>query len=941
MQKDALVLGGGIAGLQATLQLADSGYPVSLVTDEATLGGKLAAADLPPSQAGCLWEKALNISALYLGGNLHASPAIISLLMLRATNHPRIRIFTHARLTGLQGKEGDFLASIGDAATGRQVAEIAAGSVILAAGFAMVDAAEHGEYGYSRYRNVITSLELERLLALSRRGDSIRRPSDGGPVKNVAFIQCVGSRTAAGREYCSSLCCTFTAKEAILLSELDPAVRTSVFYIDTRAGGKNFDQFLQRAKDLGVRYVRSMISAVKEDPVTENLLLRYFAAGKNQQQEFDMVVLAVGMQPPPALAETAALLGIALNDYGFVAVNQFQPVLTSRTGIFVAGGGQGLLEVGETLTLASSAATMASYLLAPPEKPAGVQAWADVGERECPRTGVYLCSGGLSAANIDPTSLAESLMKIPGVVVAAAAPLLCMAPGISQMRQSIAANRIDRAVIAPCLLRANQFLFQEALATAGVNPLLVETAGLPPTGGDALPPAAAVKEAIAVAVANLKTCQPLRWHPEPVIPRALVVGGGISGMAAALAVADGGFPVTIIERRKALGGFLADYPEDGGLRRIFQEIRDRVHRHKNIEILTDCRVVAYSGRQGHFTSLLACGETPAEAARRLEHGVTILATGTTEYSPEEYLCGTDSRVMIGTQAWRIMQQGGLPARKAATYAFIQCVGSRSKERPYCSRNCCLRTVDSALAVKSSDPDAQIYVFYRDIRTPGFSEKRYRQARHAGVIFVNFPDDSPPTLARTADGELVISALDAAAGEMIDVRPDAVILAAGEMANPDAVQTARLFKLQANPEGFLLEPHSNIGTIAFPNGGIFAVGSAHGPKPVAECLAQAQGVAARAIRILSRPFLRMGGMVAEVDAEKCAACLTCVRVCPFGVPVVDREHKAMGSARIAPAECRGCGVCAAECPAGAIEQSRYETDRLKERIAIALAEGEES
>ncbi|MDR3592107.1 MAG: FAD-dependent oxidoreductase [Negativicutes bacterium] len=941
MRKTALILGGGIAGLHTALQLADAGYPAALVTDEATLGGKLAAAGLADSQSACLWDKALNISAVYLGGSLHASPAMLAGLILRAVNHPNIRAYTQARLTGLQGAAGEFSASIGDAVTGLPVEEIAAGAVILAAGFDMVDAAQHGEYGYGRYRNVVTSLELERLLAQSRFQGSVRRPSDGKPAEKLAFIQCVGSRdSVAGREYCSSICCMFTAKEAILLSELDPKTQISVFYIDTRACGKNFDHFLQQAENLGVRYVRSMISEIKEDPVSENLLVRYMEAGENRQQEFDMMVLAMGIQPSAGLAQTAALLGIALNDYGFVAVNQFCPVLTSRPGVFVVGGGQGPLEISETLALAASAAAMAAEALGEAaQRPARRPAATENSGEDSLRVGVFLCRGGLEAAGIDTGALTEAVGNMDDVAAVEEDALLCTTARIDRIRKVVGENGINRVVVAPCFLKSNQLLFQEALQTVGVNPLLVEVADLPRLQSDALSATEAMIRTIKKAVASLKTFSPLRWHPEPVVPRALVVGGGISGMTAALAIAGRGFETVLVEQSEELGGYLASGQrglEGEELPQAYLDVVGQVKKHPRIEVATSCRVVSFTGRQGRFSSMLECGE---EKPRRLEHGVTVIATGAREDQPQDYFYGANSRVMTGSEARKLLEKRALPGETGQVYAFIQCVGSRNKERQYCSRTCCLQTVDTALAIKQKDPGAQIYVFYRDMRTPGYLEKRYQEARHAGVLFVQYQEEAPPVLREAEDGRLSLAVADPAANQTLNIRPDLVVLATAQVAQPDAAAVGALFHLQVNPDGFLMETHNNIGTIAFPNGGIFVVGAAHAPKSVAECLSQARGVAARASRILGQPFLRMGGTVARVDSDKCVACLTCVRLCPFSVPKISRELKEMGSASIEAAECRGCGICAAECPNNAIEQCQYENDRLKARIDIALAKGE--
>lgn len=941
-KKCALILGGGIGGLYAALQLADSGYPVIVATDEAAIGGKLAAGDLPGSEAACIWDKALAIPALHLGGSLHAAPAVLGPLVLRVSRHPNIQLHKQAKLLSIKGSVGDFTAGLGEAGTGRPLTKVNAGAVILATGFAMADASLQGEYGYGRYRNVVTSLELEQLLAAGRRRRGIERPSDGRPAGNIAFIQCVGSRNmAAGYDYCSAICCMFTAKEAILLRELDEKAGVSVFYMDTRACGKNFDDFLLQAQKMGTRYMRSLPADIKEDPVTENLSFKYFEAQTERQEEFDLVVLATGVRPAAGLEETAGILGVALDDYGFVATNQFYPVLTNRPGVFAVGGSQGPLEISETMALAGSAASMAAQLLGDPEQPAREQPVDKNTPGAQPRVGVFLCHGGLSAMGADPKAVARAAARFRDVVFVADDSLLCTPDRITAIRQQIQKNDINRVVAAPCVLKTNNLLFQEMLQAAGINRMLVETAAAPPQrrGEKAAANADAV-DLVAKAVAKVKTYEPLHWHLEPVVPRALVVGGGISGLAAALAIAGQGFKTTVVERDAEIGGFFrtnAAGLEGPGLPQVFSELLARVTSHENIEILTCSQVVGFTGRQGHFTATVA-GDREKEP-RRLDCGIAVLATGTVEQPPAGYLYGSDPRVITATQARARLYSGALPAAAAGVYALIQCVGSRGGERPYCSRTCCLEAVDNALAIKNANPGNQVYLFYRDLRTPGFFEKRFLEARKAGVVFVQYEADNPPALAKGPGDRLVLTARDAAFGTEITVSPDTVILAAGQAAQPDAGELARLFHVQANPDGFLMETHANLGSIAFPNGGIFIAGAAHGPQLAAECLSQAQGVAARAARILSQPFLRLGGIVAKVDGDKCAACLTCVRVCPFGTPAVSRDEKPMGSASIAASQCRGCGICAAECPNQAIELCHYEVDKLRERIDIAAAGGE--
>jgi heterodisulfide reductase subunit A len=594
------------------------------------------------------------------------------------------------------------------------------------------------------------------------------------------------------------------------------------------------------------------------------------------------------------------------------------------------------------MALAGTAATMAAQTLGDPaHQPVKGEAVDKDCPAEEPRVGVFLCRGGLKAMGADPDTVINAIGSVKDVVFVSEDAMLCTPDRIAAIKQQIHKNAINRVVVAPCILKTNNLVFQEALQVAGINRMLVETAAVPQhKRGNMAAASAPAAELVAKAIANVKTYEPLHWHAEPVVPQAMVIGGGISGIAAALAVADRGFQTTIVEQDAELGGFLREHAaglEGPELPQVFSEMVSRVKKHKKVEILTNSRVTKFKGRQGHFVATIESGAGSGKTMRQIDPGIAILAVGTVEHNPAEYFYGSDPRIITGTEARGLIQQGVLPDKKGSTYAFIQCVGSRNADRRYCSRTCCLEAVDNALAIKISDPWAQVYLFYRDLRTPGFSEKRFLEARKAGVVFVQYDETEPPVLVKGSGDRLILSASDPASSKHISIYPDRVILAVPQLARPEAREVAKLFRIQVNSDGFLMEMHSNLGSIAFPNGGIFIAGSAHGPQSVAECLSQARGVAARAARVLSQRFLRMGGTIAKVDIDKCAACLTCVRVCPFSVPSINRESKAMGSASIVSAECRGCGMCAAECPNKAIELCHYEVDKLRDRVDIALAE----
>lgn len=941
MQKDVLVIGGGIAGLQAALELAGAGYPVHLVTDETNLGGKLVDSAKTSSQA-CVWSDQVNISALYLGGNLHASSTVLGSLITRAYNNPLLNVYTSSKLDELQGDVGHFQAAISDVATGKRTQQLVVGAVILAAGFSMYDVSQKGEYGYGYHKNVVTSLEFEHLLSDSRyRSDCIRRPSDGKCAEKIAFIQCVGSRDVVSKgEYCSAICCMFTAKEAILAKEFAPKTDVTVFYLDLRACGKNFDTFLSRAQELGAKYVRTMISEVKEDPVTEKLSINYAAATKPVKEEFDLVVLAAGIRPSIRLTETAGILQIPLNEFGFVQVDELDPVATKRQGVFSVGGSQGPLDVPETMALASAAAAATARVLGKSE---GRPVSKPVPERdvtkEPTRVGVFLCKAGLEAMGAADDAVVKAAKGQGEVAVVECEQSLCKPESIAKIQNLIATQGLNRVVVAPCVLKHNLNLFQEAAQNAGLNRMLVEMASVPVKdwGNNADKATSAAVNATVRAVADVKAYKPLRWHAEPVVSQALIVGGGISGMAAALALADRGFSSTLVEKSADLGGYVRNLTgslEADNLDKTLEDLQKQVSKSDKIEVLTGSEVVGFMGRQGQFATTVATGKGQT---KKVEHGVVILATGTTTYVPSEYMYGQDSRIITGVEAMYRLADARIPAQGESTYVFVQCVGSRNEEHKYCSRTCCGETVYAATKIKEQNPDAKVFVLSRDMRTPGYLELKYREARKAGVVFVHYEEADKPVLVKDSAGNLVMTVNDPQSGITLNLKPDQVILAVAQTTSPEAKQLADLFKIQVNSDGFLSETHSNFGTIAFPGGGIFIAGAAHGPKSVVDCLTQAKGVAGRAARILAQPALMMGGMVAEVEWEKCAACLTCVRTCPYTIPQITREKKEMGAAYIPPAECRGCGMCASECPNKAIFVHHYQDDEVLARVKTALTE----
>ncbi len=834
-----------------------------------------------------------------------------------------------------------------------ETVELDVGSMILVPGYDLFDAEKTGEYGYGIYENVVTSLEFERFLSSTgpTKGH-VERPSDGRPPVKVAFIQCVGSRDCArnGGEYCSSICCMYSTKEAIIAREHDSNIEPTIFYLDMRSYGKNFDKYVESAKAAGVKYTRTMISSVKEDPITKNLSIQYLQDGEVVTGEFDLVVLAVGVQPPKAAADLAEIVDFKLNKFGFADTDTFNPTVTSKPGVYVAGAFQGPRDIPETVMNASAAAATAGGALSaargtlvrskdyPEEK--------DVSQEE-PRVGVFICHCGINIGSVvDVPGVVEYARTIPGVVYAVDNLYTCSEDTTKKIKELVAEHNLNRVVVASCTIRTHQPLFREVCREAGLNQFLFEMANIRDQCSwvhrdDHAAATRKAKDLVRGAIEKVQTHEPLHLHPVPVVPKALIVGGGIAGMTAALSMAEQGYESFIVEKEPQLGGFARNLRRtiDGrDLQGFVEETIKKIEDNELVKVYTNSRVEDFGGHQGHFVTTISQAETGKEHVRntiKLEHGVVIVATGAREFVADEYLIGEDSRVVTNTQLEQQLFDGEWDARKNKQVVMVQCVGSRDEERKYCSRTCCAQSLKNAIKIKNEHPGTEVYILYRDIRTYGFYEEYYKLARELGVVFIQYEPENKPKL-ETVNKEtplLKMEVFDPSSRETIVLHPDQVVLAAATVAPADIAKLGTMFKTTLNEDGFFVETHAKLGPIDFPSAGLFLCGSAHSPKFVNEAIYQAQGAVARACTILSKENLMVGGVVAKVDQDKCAACLTCVRVCPYNVPKINDEFVA----EINEVQCQGCGTCVSECPAKAIQLQHYKDEQVIKKVQGLLAE----
>mgnify|MGYP001316076819 CR=1 FL=1 len=838
--------------------------------------------------------------------------------------------------------------------------ELHVGAVVLAPGYELFDAGQAGELGYGRYPNVVTALQFERLLSASgpTKGH-ITRLSDHAEPKRIAFLQCVGSRDKE-HDYCSSICCMYATKEAMLALDHVPGLECHIFQIDMRAFGKGFDAYFERGKERGLHYHRCKISGLKEHPKTREILIDYVEDGKLERQRFDLAVLSVGMESPGAVQDLAQASGIQLDQYGFCQTQPFLPVATSRPGVYTCGAFAEPKDIPDSVIEAGGAAAAAlatigqarGTLVAPAEYPAEIS----VSPEDEARVGVFICSCGSNIAGVvdvaDVTAYAESL---PGVVHAENTMYTCSADSLDLIQERIQEKGLNRVIVSSCTPRTHEPIFRDTIRQAGLNPYLFEMANIRDQDSwvHAQWPELATQKAkdlTRMAVARGRWLKPLYTQDQALFHSALIIGGGVTGMTAALNLADQGYDVTLVERDKELGGQarrLSSTVKGGDPKAFVHDLIQQVTENPRIEALTDHEVVKFEGFVGNFKSTLACGSEPTQ--RLIDHGVTIVATGGREYRGSAHGLGGDPR---------IISQGDLEKLAAESDALgdlrsivmLQCAGPWDEDGNdtsfYCSRICCSVAAKNALRIKEMNPEAQVFVLYnRDIRTYGFQERLYTQAREAGVVFLRYEEGTQPQIS--ANGRLEITVQDKVLGQPVMLDADLLVLSEAIVPAEGSRALAELLKFSCTLEGFFLEAHVKLQPVDFPAEGIFLAGTAHYPKLLDESIAQAGAAAARAASILSKEHLEVGGVVATVDAAKCTACLTCVRICPFGAayinPALSGVGGILGAAEIEAAACRGCGLCPAECPAKAIQLQHFTDDQvlakeeaLFEAMDLALA-----
>ncbi|MBM4284906.1 MAG: CoB--CoM heterodisulfide reductase iron-sulfur subunit A family protein [Deltaproteobacteria bacterium] len=818
------------------------------------------------------------------------------------------------------------------------------GAVIVATG---ASAGEAEDFPGAGAGDVVTSLQFERLLSAGGPHQGrVLRPSDLTEPSRLAFIQCAGSRDLhpGAASYCSSVCCLVSLKQALVARELcAPGLETAIFYMDLRAQGKGHEAYLRQAEEQGVRLIRSRVNRVEPRP-GGGVRVRYAdAGGRPREAAFDLAVLAVGLRPPHDLQHWSRVQGLALNRHGFIRAWTGNPAATRRPGILTCGAAQEPMDITQSVTTAGAAAQAAAQLLAvssrtfPPRRPLPAAE-----PTAAPRIGVFLCHCGTNIARvIDLPRLGDGIRQLPGVAHVEDEMFACAVESTQRLAETIRTLGLNRVVVAACSPRTHEPLFREVAAGAGLNPGYVTMANIREQCAwvHQEEPEAAREKAlglVGMAVERARVLPPLVSRPVPVIPRALVLGGGVAGMSAAVCLADQGFHTYLIEREDRLGGVARrlHFTLEGLDPPTFvQELEVRVYRHPNIEVFTSAALVGCTGFAGNFRSTVRREAGGRVQERLLEHGVVLVATGGREFQPQGlYLYGEDPRVLTQLELEELIAGQASRLEKARHLVMIQCVGSREPEHPYCSRLCCSEAIKNSLALKERYPCLDLTILYRDVRAYGFREDYYREAKERGVRFLPFTPERPPKLTAAKRRPLSVWVWDELLQRELALAADLVILSAGIEPAPDNARLARLLGIPLTQEGFFLEAHQKLRPVETHTYGIFLCGLAHYPKSLGETVAQAQAAAGRAAAILFQTELAGGEITARIDQGRCRRCLTCLQLCPFGAV----RAKADGRLEVEEELCRGCGTCTAECPAEAITLSRFTHEELEAQMRAALS-----
>jgi heterodisulfide reductase subunit A len=830
-----------------------------------------------------------------------------------------------------------------------QKVDINVGAIILSSGIKPFDPKVNEDYGYGTMPNVVTSMDYERLLSSTGPyAGEVLRASDKRHPKRVAWIQCVGSRRVIAGEnsYCSGVCCTYTQKQVILTKDHEPESQCTIFHNDIRSFGKDFERYFQRAEKLpGVRFIRSYASIAGQNPQNHNVIVNYATADEGvKTEEFDMVVLSVGLNPPSENEALSRKFGIEINSHGFNKTDPANPIATSRPGIFVSGAFQGPTDIPESVFTASGAGTQVGELLnyrrGKLARERVYPAERDVSAEE-PRIGVFVCHCGANiSAVVNVPSVVEYARTLPNVVYAQNQLFSCATNSAKEITDLAKEKGLNRVVIAACSPRTLEALFRDTLREAGLNQYYLDMANIrehcswihSKQKEEATEKA---KDIIRMSVARASHLQPLQEYDLPVNKTVLVVGGGIAGMTSALSIARQGHEVYLVEKSKELGGMarrIHTILEGMDVQAYLKDLIRAVYQNPLVHVYHEATIKDVSGYLGNFTTTV---ETEGQV-KEIRHGASVIAIGADVYKPTEYLYGENENVFTHLELGEEIAKGNGTVLNAETLVMIQCVGCRNEDRNYCSRVCCGHAVKNALKLKEKNPAMRIYILFRDMRTYGFREDAYRQAAEKEVMFIRYePADKPQVEAVQEGGtsKLRVTVADPILGQRLEIDADVLSLAAAVIPSASTNEIARLFKVTLSPDNFFKEAHVKLKPVEFAADGVYLCGTAHYPKHIPETINQAYGAAGRVLTLLARDTVVASGSVCEVKESDCVSCGACITACTYDA-IMFKDTPKGKKAWVNPILCKGDGLCNAKCPTNAIVLKHFTDDELLSQIDAA-------
>ena len=833
-----------------------------------------------------------------------------------------------------------------------QKTNVNVGAIILSSGITPFDPTVKDEYGYGKMQNVLTSMDYERLLSSTGPYEGqVLRTSDKKHPKNIAWFQCVGSRrvTEGDNSYCSGVCCTYTQKQVILTKEHDTEAECTIFHNDIRSHGKDFERYFQRAEQLpGTRFIRSYASIVREIPESKNVVVRYATNDDGvKEEEFDMVVLSVGLNPPVAFKELSDKFGIELNSHGFCKADSSNPIKTNRPGIFVSGAFQGPTDIPESVFTASGAGAQTGELLdyrrgkLAKERVYPIE--RDVSKEEA-RIGVFVCHCGANISSVvNVPSTVDYALTLPNVVYAKEQIFSCATNSAKEITDLAKEKGLNRVVIGACSPRTLEPLFRDTLREAGLNQYYLDMANIREhcSWVHAKQKEEATEKAqdiIRMSVARAGLLEPLQEFDLPVNKTALVVGGGIAGMTCALSIAKQGHEVHLVEKNKDLGGMVRRIHttlEGLDVQSYLDDLIRSVYKNPLIHVSHEATITDVSGYLGNFTTTV---ETKGRV-KEIKHGASVLAIGADVYQPTEYLYGENDKVFTHLELGEEIAKGNEKVINAESLVMIQCVGCRNEDRNYCSRVCCGHAVKNALKLKEINPEMHIYILFRDMRTYGFREDAYREASEKDVRFIRYePEDKPQVEASKEGGKdiLRVTVPDPILGQRLELDADILSLAAAVIPSASTHEIAGHFKVTLSPDDFFKEAHVKLKPVEFATDGVYLCGTAHYPKHIPETINQAYGAAGRVLTLLSKDTVVASGSVCKVNEYDCVSCGACITACTYDA-IEFKDTPKGKKAWVNPILCKGDGLCNAKCPTNAIILKHFTDDALCNQIDAAITD----